>query len=111
MPVRYFKVSSGFCDSAHKLPCIALVTFTQWSGFKLDLLDIAWPEWKLFDVGPEGGAGPRPWEPSSLALPPGGAGGGTALPEAPLRPPWEGGGGTGGDGIELPMGLGDCFDE
>ena len=33
------------------------------------------------------------------------------MPEAPLRPPWEGGGGTGGDGIELPMGLGDCFDE
>jgi len=31
------------------------------------------------------------------------------LPDAPLRPPWEGGGGTGGDGIELPMGLGDCL--
>lgn len=114
--VQYFEASSVFCDSSQRLPCIALVTLTQCRGFKLDLLDAAWPDWRLLDIGPEGGAGPRPLIPGNLALPPGGAGGGAILPlffeklggGGGGADSWfdelQGGGGGGGDGAEVAPG-------
>lgn len=42
--------SLDFCVSAHKLPCIALVTLTQCNGFREAFLDDVWRECKLLGL-------------------------------------------------------------
>jgi len=91
----YFEASSGFCVSAHRLPCIALVTLTQCSGFKEAFLDDDW-----VDSREPGRPMFRPFAPNeALDRPfiPLGGGGGAPFDETaldPLSP--KGGGGTAG---------------
>lgn len=87
----YVEASSGFCVSAHRLPCMALVNFSQWYGFKEDFL--VW-DWFLgadrnssFPLDPMGGAGVGGIFPGPLAewfcevaLENGASGGGTGGP-------------------------------
>jgi len=49
MFLLYLDSSSDLCVSAHKLPCIALDTFTQCNGFSGVLLD-AWLARKLLGL-------------------------------------------------------------
>lgn len=68
---EYLEDSSSFCVSAHKLPCIALVTLTQCKGFKEVFLDDPCVDCPFLGLGVRAKA--RPFAP----IPPEG-GGGTA---------------------------------
>lgn len=69
--------SSDFCVSAHKLPCVALDTFTQCNGFRGVLLD-GWLARK--PLGLLDRTAVRPFAPNDNV----GSGGGAALTTVPL---------------------------
>lgn len=102
------EASSDFWASAHKLPCIALVNFNQWYGFRLFFLGWDWslglarakPRIFALNGAPEGGPGIGGMLP---LLTPVWDGGDTSLAfdsDKPLAK-GAGGGGTGGTGAEL----------